>query len=38
VWKTLDAKLLVPGDIVRVKQGDNIPADIRLIELNSISL
>lgn len=37
-WKTLDAKLLVPGDIVKVKQGDNIPADIRLIELNSISL
>mgnify|MGYP006099159099 FL=1 len=37
-WTTLDAKLLVPGDIVKVKQGDNIPADIRLIELNSISL
>lgn len=37
-WKTLDAKLLVPGDIVKVKQGDNIPADIRLLELNSISL
>lgn len=37
-WKTLDAKLLIPGDIVKIKQGDNIPADIRLIELNSISL
>ena len=36
-WKTLDAKQLVPGDIVKVKQGDNIPADIRLLELNSIS-
>lgn len=29
---------MVPGDIVKVKQGDNIPADIRLLELNSISL
>jgi Ca2+-transporting ATPase len=28
----------VPGDIVKVKQGDNIPADIRLLELKSISL
>jgi len=37
-WRTLDAKELVPGDIVSVKQGDNIPADIRLLELNSISL
>lgn len=37
-WRTLDAKLLVPGDIVKVKQGDNIPADIRLLQLNSISL
>ena len=34
-WRTLDAKELVPGDIVSVKQGDNIPADIGLLELNS---
>lgn len=38
VWKLMDSKDLVPGDIVRVKMGDNIPADIRLIELNSVSL
>ena len=37
-WKTLDALELVPGDIVKVTQGDNIPADIRLLELNSISM
>lgn len=37
-WKTLDASELVPGDIVKVTQGDNIPADIRLLELNSISM
>lgn len=38
LWKLMDSKDLVPGDIVRVKMGDNIPADIRLLELNSVSL
>lgn len=34
----MDSKNLVPGDIVKVKMGDNIPADMRIIELDSISL
>jgi P-type E1-E2 ATPase len=38
VWSTIDAKLLVPGDVVRVSTGDCIPADLRIIEILSISL
>lgn len=37
-WKTEESKQLVPGDVVRVNIGDNIPADIRLTQLNSVSL
>lgn len=36
-WQLMDSKKLVPGDVVRVKMGDNIPADIRLINMNSVS-
>ena len=37
-WLTEESVNLVPGDIVQVRMGDNIPADIRLIELISASL
>ena len=30
--KEINAQDLVPGDLVRVKEGDNIPADIRIVE------
>jgi len=31
-WSEIDAQALVPGDIVRLKSGDRVPADLRLIE------
>ena len=35
-WKEVEAKLLVPGDIIRIKLGDVLPADIKLLEGNFI--
>jgi H+-transporting ATPase len=31
-WTSLDARELVPGDIIRVRLGDIVPADARLLE------
>ena len=32
IWTTLPARELVPGDVIRIKIGDIIPADSRIIE------
>lgn len=34
----IDAEELVPGDIIRVTQGDRIPADARLIYINDLMI
>ncbi len=31
-WGTIQAKLLVPGDVIRVRQGDIVPADASIVE------
>lgn len=36
--KQIDSTLLVPGDIVLLGEGDKIPADARLIEVNSFKV
>ncbi|MEO8764277.1 MAG: plasma-membrane proton-efflux P-type ATPase [Ginsengibacter sp.] len=32
VWKTVPARELVPGDIIRMRAGDFVPADIKIIQ------
>ena len=37
-WKKIPAKLLVPGDIIRVRLGDIVPADCLIIEGDYLSV
>jgi len=32
VWTTIPARELVPGDIIRIRLGDIVPADVKLLE------
>ncbi|KAF7455912.1 sarco/endoplasmic reticulum Ca2+-ATPase [Cryptosporidium felis] len=38
IWSEIPADDLVPGDIVRVRVGDRVPADLRVIKLLTSSL
>lgn len=35
-WREIEAETLVPGDVVRLKSGDRVPADIRLIKVTDL--
>ncbi|CAE7477053.1 ECA4 [Symbiodinium natans] len=37
-WTTVNASGLVPGDVVQVKVGDKVPADLRVIKMNSTTI
>jgi len=38
VRQTVDAQALVPGDLVLLEAGDKVPADLRLVQVNTLSI
>src|SRR5699024_2307256 len=37
-WKTVQAKEAVIGDVVALRTGDRVPADIRLVQVNALQI
>ncbi len=38
LWQEMDATLLVPGDTIRIRLGDVVPADVKLVEGDYLSI
>ncbi|MGC8670070.1 MAG: plasma-membrane proton-efflux P-type ATPase [Candidatus Micrarchaeia archaeon] len=38
IWKVVEARELVKGDIIRIRIGDIVPADVRIIEESSLEI
>jgi H+-transporting ATPase len=37
-WREIEAKCLVPGDVIRIRLGDVIPADVKLVDGEYLSV
>ncbi|HHV22699.1 MAG TPA: HAD-IC family P-type ATPase [Propionibacterium sp.] len=37
-WQDIDADELVPGDVVQLRAGDRVPADVRILEANNLAV
>lgn len=37
-WQVIDAETLVPGDVIRVRSGDRVPADVRLLSATNLQV
>ena len=37
-WKEIEAHELVPGDLVRLRSGDRVPADLRLLQVQDLRI
>ncbi|MDO5499282.1 MAG: cation-transporting P-type ATPase [Propionibacteriaceae bacterium] len=37
-WRKIEADQLVPGDVVRLRAGDRVPADARVLEANNLAI
>lgn len=37
-WKSIDAKSIVPGDVIQLNMGNKLPADVRIVECSSARL
>lgn len=37
-WVSVPAKALVPGDIIKINTGDILPADVRILEANRLTI